>query len=139
MSIELHVFMQDSRVPSRDAWQEAIVESGFPTVLDPSLNLRQDTGFRPTTYKEQSTGYEFYLGPSAGILSNYKHLKSQVGNRDICATFCWGGDLMECAAALSSAAALTKLTDGIYFYPDDDVIYTAADVVEATRRDLSSI
>ena len=124
---------------SRDAWQQAIEEAGFPTVLEPTLDLRRDTGFRPTTYKEQATGYEFYLEPAAGILEAYPHITEQVGSRDMCATFRWGGDLAECAAAISSAAVLTKLADGIYFYPDDDIIRTAADVVEATREELASI
>ena len=139
MSLELHIFIQDSQVPSRDAWQQAIEEAGFPTVLEPTLDLRRDTGFRPTTYKDQATGYEFYLEPAASILEAYPHITEQVGSRDMCATFRWGGDLVECAAAISSAAVLTKLADGIYFYPDDDIIRTAADAVEATREELSSI
>ena len=92
-----------------------------------------------TTYKEQATGYEFYLEPAASYLEAYPHIAEHIGSRDMCATFRWGGDLTECAAAISSAAALTKLADGIYFYPDDDIIRTAADVVEATREELSSI
>ena len=139
MSLELHIFIENSKVPSRDDWQQAIDDAGFPTVLDLSLDLRRDTGFRPTIYKEQATGYEFYLEPAAGILESYSHITEQVGSRDMCATFRWGGDIMECAATISSAAALTKLSDGIYFYPDDDIIRTAADVVEATREELASI
>jgi hypothetical protein len=139
MSLELHIFLQDSQVPSRDAWQQAIEKAGFPTVLEPTLDLRQDTGFRPTSYKYQATGYEFCLEPAAGILEAYPHIADQVGSRDMCATFRWGGDLLECAAAISSAAVLTKLAGGIYFYPADDIIRTAADVVEATREELNSI
>ena len=139
MSLELHIFMPDSRVPSREAWQQAIEQLGFPTVLDTTLDVRKDTGFSPTTYKGQSTGFEFSLDPAADILSSYSHITPQVGSRDQCATFRWGGDMTECAASLSAAAALTKLTDGIYFYPDDDIIYGADEAVEATRRDLASI
>jgi hypothetical protein len=139
MAIELHVFMQDSRVPSREAWQQEIERLGFPTVLDPFLELRRSKGFRPTTYKGQSTGFEFFFEPTTDILSSYSHIAPTVGIRDKCATFRWGGDLTECAASLSAAAALTKLTDGIYFYPDDDILYGADEAVEATLRDLSSI
>jgi hypothetical protein len=32
-----------------------------------------------------------------------------------------------------------KLSDGVYFYPDDDILYGANEAIEATRRDLSSI
>lgn len=64
---------------------------------------------------------------------------SRVPSRDQCATIRWGGDMTECAASLSAVAALTKLTDGICFYRDDDIIYGAYEAVEVTRRDLASI
>jgi hypothetical protein len=139
MAIELHIFLSDSRVPDCRAWQRAIEQLGFSTVLDPTLDVRKDTGFRPTSYTGQSTGFEFYLEASAAILSSYSHIAPQVGHRDKCATFRWGGDLTEMCAALSSAAALAKISDGIYFYPDDDLLYTADEAVEATRRYLSSV
>ncbi len=139
MSIELHVFMPDSRVPNRDAWQQAIEQLGFPTVLNPTMDVRTDTGFSPATYKGQPTGFEFELEPAADILADYFHIASQVGGRDQCATFRWSSDLIEGAAAWSASAALAKLTDGIYFYPDDDTILDADAAVEATRRDLNSI
>lgn len=139
MAVELHIFMQDSRVPNREDWQHAIEELGFPTILDSSLNLRRDTGFAPTSYRGQPTGFELCLEPTADVLSSYAHMESKVAGRDRCATFRWGNDLTECAAALSAAAALTKLTDGVYFDPDDDVLYNVEEAIEAVRRDLSSI
>jgi len=139
MSLELHIFMQDSRVPSRDAWQQAIDQLGFPAALEPSLDLRRDTGFRPTNFRGQSTGFEFYLEPAADVLASYSHITAKVGTRDKCATFRWGGDMAECGAALSAAAALAKVADGIYFYPDDDILYGADEAVAATQTDLASI
>jgi len=139
MSVELHIFMHESRVPTRAVWQLAIQQLGFPTELDPTLDVRKDTGFSPTNYAGKSTGFEFYLEPAAELLTAYPHIARKVRPRDMCATFRWGGDLKEMSAALSAAAALTNLTDGIYFYPDDDILYSADEAVEATRRDLSSI
>ena len=139
MAIELHIFMQDARIPDREAWQQQIEHLKFPTVLDSALNLRRDTGFVPATFKGQVAGFEFYLESAASILSAYPHIRPRVAGRDKCATFRWGGNLAECGSAVSAAAALTKLADGIYFYPDDDILYTAEDVVEATRDDLSSM
>jgi hypothetical protein len=139
MAIELHIFMQDSRVPSREIWQQAIEQLGFPAVLVASLDVRNDTGFSPTSFRGQSTGFEFYLEPAADILGSYSHIAPRVGSRDKCATFRWSGDMMECGAALSAAAALAHVADGIYFYPDDDIIYDAAEAVTATRRDLEQI
>jgi hypothetical protein len=140
MSIELHIFLHDSRVPTRESWQEAIEEASFPTVLDATLDVRQHTGFSPTLYAGQSTGFEFFLEPAADILSSsYSHITERVGDRNKCATFRWGGDLTEMAAALTAAAALTKLTDGIYYYPNDDIVYGADEALEATRSDVSSL
>jgi hypothetical protein len=139
MSIELHIFIHDSSVPTREAWQQAIEELGFPTVLDATLKVERQTGFLPTVYDGRWTGFEFDLGPAAEVLSCYPQIAPIVGDRKACATFRWGGDLIEMAAALSSAAALTKLTNGIYYYPNDDIVYGADEVVEATRSDLSSL
>jgi hypothetical protein len=139
MATELHIFTEDSRIPSHEVWQRAIEQLGFPTVLDPSFDLRRDTGFTPTTYRGKAAGFEFCLEPAATVLSAYPHVASKVGDRDKCVTFRWGSDLTECAAALSAAAALVKLSDGVYFYPDDDILYGANEAIEATRRDLSSI
>ncbi|SRR5581483_5173 len=139
MSIDLHIFLSDSRVPDRATWQKAIEDLGFATILDANFDVRHDTGFRPATYEGQETGFEFTLGAAADVLPTYPHVAARVGARDKCATFIWGGELTEMCAALSAAAALAKLADGIYFYPDDDIIYTADEAVEAVRRDLSSI
>ena len=123
MSIELHIFMHDSRVPAREAWQQAIEELRFATVLDTTLDVRQQTGFLPTIYTGQPTGFEFFLEPAEDVLSSYPHVADRVGGREKCATFVWHSDLTEMAAALSAAAALTKLTDGIYYDPQDDLVY----------------
>ena len=139
MALILHIFLQDSQVPSRDVWQQTIEQLGFPAVLDPTLDLRNDTGFSPTIFRGQSTGFEFYLESAADVLSSYQHITPKVDNRDMCATLRWGGDLAECGAAISAAAALTKLADGIYFYPDDDIVYGADEAVSATQEDLALI
>ena len=139
MVVELHIFIEDSLVPSRDTWQRQIDQLGFPTVLEPLLDVRRDAGFRPTTFKGESTGFEFFLERAADTLASYSHITPKVGSRDKCATFRWGGDMAECGAALSAAAALANVSDGVFFYPDDDILYSADEAVEVTRRDLSSI
>jgi hypothetical protein len=139
MSIDVHIFLADSGVPDREAWQKAIEQLGFPTVLDSAFDVRSDTGFRPAKYDAQSTGFEFHLGAAADVLPTYPHVAARIGARDKCATFTWGGDLTEMCVALSAAAAFAKLADGIWYSPEDDIIYTADEAVEATRRDLSSV
>jgi hypothetical protein len=139
MAVELHVFIQNSRVPSRELWQQAIEQLGFPTVLDASLDVRNGAGSSRTIFRGQSKSFEFYLEPTSDIVSTYPHVAVRVGGRDMCATFRWGADLMECGAALSAAAALAYIADGVYFYPDDDIVYDAAEAVTATEGDLKQI
>lgn len=137
MAVELHIFVSAARVPTTDVWQEAINRAGFPAVLDPSVDVQTHTGYWPTTYNGSRTGFEFYLDPARDLLDAYPHIADRVGGRERCATFRWSGDRLEMSAALSAAAALTKLTDGVYFYPDDDIIYGADEAVQATKNDLS--
>ena len=139
MAVELHIFMKDSQVPDRASWQHQIDQLGFPTVLEASLDLRRVAGFRPMSFRGAPTGFELYLKPASAVLSSYVHISNEVGSRDKCATFRWGGDLAECGAAISAAAALTKVSDGVYFYPDDDILYGAEEAVDATRKELSAI
>jgi hypothetical protein len=139
MSLTLHVFCEQSRVPDRAAWQAAIDQLEFPTVLDPTLDVRRDTGLSPTTYRGEDTGFEFSLDLAADYFDDYPQIASRIEGRDQCATFRWGGDPAECAAALSAAAALTVVTDGLYYYPDDELFYDAQQVVPATRKDLTAL
>jgi hypothetical protein len=139
MSVELYIFVADSKVPSREAWMQTIDELGFPTILDPMLDVRTHTGFLPATYAGKQTGFEFQVESAADIIETYATVRERIGDRDKCASFRWGGDLNEMAAAISSAAALAKAADGIYFYPDDEIFYDAAEAVAATRADLNSL
>jgi hypothetical protein len=139
MSIELHVFLSDDRVPDRNAWQREIERLAFPSLLDPSMNVRQDTGFVPGTFRGRVAGFEFHLTPAFDVLPPYVQITTQVSGRDTCATFRWGGNLDECGSAICAAAALAQIADGVYFYPDDDIIMSAEEAVVAVRGDLGSI
>jgi len=139
MSIELHIFLPESPVPTTKAWQDAIDAAAFPVVLNADTDLPSHRGFLPAEYNGKKTGFEFYLDAASDIIATYPHLAVKAGPRTRCATFRWGGDLLEMCAALSAAASLAKLTNGLYFYPDDDIIYEADEALIATRNDLKSV
>ena len=139
MSLELHIFLKNSHVPTLEAWQQAIERLRFPTVLDTTLDVQRHAGFSPATYAGKPTGFEFYLEPAEDLLVAYDHIAERVGPRDACATFRWSSDMTEMCAAVSAAAALAKIADGIYFYPDDDIVYNPDEAIKATRKDLSAV
>ena len=136
MSVEIHIFVADSQVPSRDAWQQAIEEAGFPVVLGASLDLRKDSGFSPVSYNGQASGFELYLDDAESYLESYPHIAEQVWTRDKCVSFRWGGDIAEANAAMSCGAALTRLTGGIYFDTETDRVFMADEVLEGIREYL---
>lgn len=139
MSIELHIFLPDSPALTVQAWQGAVEAAAFPMILDEEIDLASHSGFLPARYDGKQTGFEFYVDPASDILAAYPHVAAQVGPRTKCATFRWGGDLLEMCAALSAAASLAKLTKGLYFYPDDDLICEADEALVATRKALQSV
>lgn len=118
MTVEIHVFLQDLQVPEREQWQKAIEEAGFPIVLDPALDLRKDKGFSPTTYNGYASGFELYLEPAANYLNSHPEIRENVGTRDKCVSFRWPDDTVTAAAAITAAAVLTILTEGVYFDPE---------------------
>src|SRR5262245_16584297 len=139
MSIELHIFVHDSPVPSRESWQQAIDEMSLSMILYETLEVRTHTGFLPTILAGEPTGFEFCLEPTEDVLSSYAHIRNKVSDREKGATFIWGGNQTEMTAALSAAAALIKLSDGVYYYPSDNVIYDSDEAVEAIRADLNAL
>lgn len=138
MSVELHIFLQKSRLPTRGAWQQELQRYGFPVLLQAGFDPQRDSGFRPATYRNVPAGFEYYAYPSRDVevLNQNPHIASLLGNRDLCATFRWGTELSGMSAALASAASLAKLSDGIYYYPDDGIIYGAEEALAATLLDL---
>lgn len=137
--MEIHIFLEDSRVPNRESWQRAVEEAGFPAVLYPELDLRKDSGFSPTSYNGQESGFEISLDPAASYLQSYPHIAEAVGGRDKCVSFRWGGDLVEAAAAISCGAALAWCVDGVYFDPETDRVLTMATVLEGIQEDLAGL
>lgn len=139
MSVEIHVFMQDLQVPGREQWQQAIDEAGFPIVLDLALDLRKDRGFSPTTYDGYASGFELYLEPASNYLNSYPEIRENVGTRDKCVSFRWPDDTVTAAAAISAAAVLTTLTEGVYFDPKANRVLTSDSVFEGIYEDLSAL
>lgn len=129
MSLEVHVFLQRTQMPALAAWQSALDNLGYGITLDPTFNPLIDTGFIPCSYNGSSTGFEFSLGPKADLVEAYPDMKPRTESFDAGATFTWGGDLKECVSAFCSAAALTHLSAGLMYDPQEDQLFSGPEAI----------
>jgi hypothetical protein len=139
MSMELHVFLRDPRVPTSEQWQQAIRDAGFDLSLDSSLRVREDTGFSPAVYRGKETGFEFDLCPASDVTDAYPDVVPRIGEREMVANFRWGGDLTECAAAVIASAVLARLADGVFFDPQEGEVVSGDEAIELARRTVQEI
>jgi hypothetical protein len=63
---------------------------------------------------------------------------AQFAKFDTVANFRWGGDLQEMACALAAAAALTRLSDGVWFDPQEGECRDAAGAIAEARAGLGA-
>ena len=123
MSMEVHIFLKKSDLPSLSAWQQTLRETDFPVGLHPTFDPIKDSGFVPTKMGELETGFEYFLSPKDEVVSSYPDLVGAVQSFDTAVTFSWGGDLAECAAALAAAAALATSSSGVMYDPQEGVLF----------------
>ena len=137
MSLEMHVFLDKRRVPDRGSWQAAVDSLGLPLQLNPDLDPTHDTGFSPSEISGLKSGFEIYSEPADTSLQHRAALAENVGNRDWCISFRWGGDMKECACVLVASAALVKLCDAVAYYPDDDLTYDLNGLIQEAKSALT--
>jgi hypothetical protein len=136
MSLEMRVFLEKRRVPTRASWQAAVDSLDLPLRLFPDLDPIHDTGFSPSEIKGLKSGFEIYSEPAHAHLQNQAELRKVVGSRDWCISFRWGGDLKECACVMAASAGLVRLCDAVAYYPDDDLTYDLNRLLEDFRACL---
>ncbi len=105
MANEQFAFLRIADVPSRDAWQKTIDESGIDFQLHPELDPITNVGYVPCTLAGSEAGCEMYFDDSPGFLAAFGEM---VSGRDCCITFRWGGSMRECASGMIASYALAK-------------------------------
>jgi hypothetical protein len=133
MSLEMHVFLNKGKIPDRSSWQATVGSLGLPFELDPALDPIHDSGFSPSKIKGLNSGFEIYSEPAQGLLETQSELAGNVGDRDWCISFRWGGDMNECACVLAATAALVQLCDAVAYYPDDNLICDLNGLLEEAK------
>jgi hypothetical protein len=134
MSLEMHVFLDKGRIPDRSSWQSAVESLGIPFELYPALDPTHDSGFSPSKIRGLDSGFELYSEPAEEFLRGQPKLAAAVADRNWCISFRWGGDMNECACVLAAGAALVKFSDGVAYFPDDDLTYDLNGLLEEAKR-----
>src|SRR5687767_969963 len=129
MSLEQTAYIERSSVPQLAELQTAIDELGFDCQVDRSYEPFQSKGFLPCVLAGSESGVEADFESASEVLQSFPHLAGTVGPRDVAITFRWGGDMAECACGLVLSAALASRFGAVVHYQDDDIIYSAEQLV----------
>jgi len=134
MPMALHVFLHDAALPTREQWQSGIAEEGFRLVLDKTLDVRRNTGFRPAVYGGRKSGFEFDLLPVTRATSVCEGDLARIDGHDLCANFRCGGSVQEIISVYIASAVLAKLANGVLYDPRADHFLTGVEAVAIVRR-----
>lgn len=139
MSMEMHVFIQSSKIPSTEQWQQVLKDSDFDLTLDGALSIKHTSGYSLAIYRGIRTGFEFHTSPTSELVDAYSNVANYIGGRDLSTNFTWGGDLIECAAAVTAAAALSKIADGILFDPQEGLFFNGDEAIAMARQTVEEL
>ncbi len=134
MPMELHVFLRDAALATREEWQAGITDQGFELTLDATLDVRHHTGFSPAVCWGKKSGFEFDLLPAIDIASSYNGVSERIGARNLAVSFHWRGNLQESIIVYIASAVLAKLADGILYYPQKNNFSTSYEALAVVRR-----
>jgi hypothetical protein len=139
MSVDIYVLLNKSSLPSVKTWQSALNSLGTSVTLDDAFDPFHDSGFVPCKFGTTSTGFEFFLETRDGLVGTYPQLADHMQNYDSGAVFSWSSDMKECAAAISAAAALATVGQGIMYDPQEDAWFGVPDAREYAVRTVAEI
>jgi len=121
MSQTQYAFMKKSNIPSQKEWQKAIDELQFDIhlQLDSDLVPFNDSGFSPCKWgnTDHDVGFEIDYEPSVDVFGNDSEFERLAGEgNDYCISFCWRGNMKDCAAVLIASCALANSFGAIVSY-----------------------
>ncbi len=139
MALQQTAYVVRADVPSRETLQAAVNSLGFDCKIDAFYVPFQCSGFLPCVLNGRESGFEIYFESAKEVMADFSTLAESVGNRDVAITFRWGGDMAECACVLILSAALANEFGAIVHYHDDNMLYSAEQLVEEARAALQSL
>lgn len=138
MSMSISVFLRRDRIPASAQWEESAAQAGYSLVFHEGFDPLNDSGFVPCTINGAKSGFEFFLGNvSDAELDRCE--RDAVGERNVVASFVWHGDIGECLCALTAAASLTRISDGMVIEEGSDGLLDSASALERMRLEIDHI
>jgi hypothetical protein len=134
MPMELHVFLRDAALPTREGWQAGITDQGFELTLDATLDVRHHAGFSPAVCWGKKSGFELDFRPAIDIASRYNGVSERIGARNLAVSFRWRGNFQESVIVYITSAVLARLADGILYYPQKNNYSTGYEALAVVRR-----
>jgi hypothetical protein len=111
MSVRTTVFLNVQRMPTLQAWQEAIRQRGFDVEMM-DFDPLTDDGFRPATYRGRPAGFEY--GFSKLDPDDWEDdIREAAAGKDSHTDFITHSDLGELVSAVIAAGVLAEITDGV--------------------------
>jgi hypothetical protein len=134
MSADLKVFIEKSKLPTREEWTKAIAEHGFDLEFHEEFNSNEMQGFLPCKLQGQDVGFEYYNDVLEDTMFN-PDSTPEIDGKDICISFSSSYEQGDLSSAMIAAGALVKLANGVYwvmegFELNEDPIKMAQHVLE---------
>jgi hypothetical protein len=133
------VFLSHSRVPTRQALQEAITGLRFRLSIDESYVPFECAGYIPCTLDGEDAGFEIKFSHSSARLGDMPVLRSQIGDRNTAITLRWGGDPRERASAMIVSAVLAESFDALVHCENDRTFHTPDQLLSEARAAFAQL
>ncbi|HEY4055600.1 MAG TPA: hypothetical protein VGM39_03290 [Kofleriaceae bacterium] len=140
MSVTETVFIARTKLPTRDAWQRALVHHGFSLVLDPELDTATHDGYVPCKLADDAAGFEYIVQDLEAYIveQDCPERRAQIGGRDTAVSFVTRSSFKDLQAAMAAAAVLAASFDGIMWSDEAGDFYRDAPELLSMARGLAN-
>ncbi|GGY10489.1 hypothetical protein GCM10007160_42120 [Litchfieldella qijiaojingensis] len=134
MSYDLVVYLKRSAMPSPVKWHSAIVEAGFPVMLDTDFDVATFSGFLPCPVNGEISGFEYYA--STVSPEEVEELELLLST-DFSVQFCIGSHSLELVSALAASSVLAAMSSGSLNDPQAGESVSADSAISWAKAQLS--
>lgn len=118
MSVDINVILKKENMPTPEQWQLAIARLEFDLQLDTDFDVEEFSGYLPSVYKGEETGFEYFFGELEDDWLEEDAMQL-VGDRDYLVTFSTHSDMRELIASTIASSVLCSITDGLILNEKD--------------------